>query len=923
MSYTTYIAASGTTPEELAAYFEDQFHAHWANYTVAFISEPVDKYVLCLLLYVSNLVGANTDIFSWFSLPRFTPGDSQSPEGLQWYIASDKYEGQTSLQRPDTNRLVEGGLLCSVCDSRTNPCLYDGVCVEGTCLCLHQSGGSLCEQPPIGNGWCDGSLNTAQYDLDGGDCCESKCISDSDPGSFTCGREASGYGFIGYDCKLPLDKWELHTATGLTGGEGADLGYSIALSRQGNFLAVGIPGQNMVVLFDRDGGKWKQRGWPLTGVKDTGFGKTVRVSSGPDNMLNNPEFDAPFLVAVGAPSDGNGTSLGSVSLYRCNFDPKAGGCGATPHIFYGYSAFDISDDGGTLALGETFNFTDSLLSSDANLTAPQVHLVSIETETPYLRRIIDPRFPEFVAENTDDDASPEMLTLVHSISSISISREAERIAVQTVSFDLGLLTLCVFESQNCEDISIRVLNSIIDEDDKVLSLMEGYTDYNYPTRELTLSADGQVVAFVPMSCNETLSVLFVSEEDELIPRPPLPFWPVDECKPDIKPFNMSLVLSGNGNTVAIGYRDSAYVYDFNGTVWSFVGDEALTQYSTLGSSSSTTAVSLSGDGSVVALGMPSIGTGGQAAVLSTPRRQSLCNPGEETLVLSYTTDDEPSTLSWTVFSNNSLIQEAQPGRYQFQTATYVHEICVPQASCSVITFYDQLFRVEEDSWFGYQPQLKRPGRIDLDLNREKKAINGFTGAMRRVFMGNNCLTCPSGQQLFRMMMRTCESVAWELVDNVGTKLFQGSTDYLDLESINEQLEDWYEQDGLDVHSPFNRPVLFNATSNVSTALTDTNSAVPLTELPREPLPCETDVHWEDICLDTSACYTFYAFKANPLKSELEESGYDSSMFGEGRLTTEFHLFFDDDEYVRYKMLEMGQKSVPVGKCSRPMPAPNP
>lgn len=793
--------------------------------------------------------------------------------------------------------------------------------MEGTCSCLHQSGGSLCEQPPIGNGWCDDSLNTAQYDLDGGDCCASTCISDADPGGFTCGREASGYGYIGYDCKLPLANWELHKAPGLIGGDGARLGYSIALSRHGNFLAVGIPGQDMVVVFDRDGGKWKQRGWPLIGDEDTGFGETVRVSSGPDNLLNNPEFEAPFVVAVGAASDGNGTSGGSVSLYRCNVTPEAGDCSTTPQKFYGYSAFDISDDGGTLALGETFNFTAMLLAGNTSLTAPQVHLVSIETETPYLRRIIEPRFPMFITENTDDDASPEIQMLLHYISSISISSGAGRIAIQTAAVDLGPLALCIFQPQSCETVSIGVLNSIIGEDDKMLSLMEGYTNYYGPARDLVVSTDGQVVAFAPFSCNETLSVLFVSTEGELIPRPQLPSWPVAECSSDINPPNLTLALSGNGNTVAIGYKDSAYVYDFNGTAWNFVGDEALNQYATLGSSSSMTAVSLSGDGSTVALGMSSIGTGGQAAVLSTPRRQSICNPGEETLTLSYTTDDEPSTLSWTVFNNDSLIQEAQPGRYQYKTATYVHEICVPRASCSIVTLYDQLVRDNEDTWFDYDPQLKLPGRIDLDLDHEKKSINGFTGAMRRVFMGNDCLTCPSGQKLFRVMVRTCEAVAWELVDNVGTKLFQGSADYLGLDSIKEQLEDWYKENGLDVSSPFDRPALFNKTSNASTSLIDTNRTIPLAELPQEPLPCETDVHWEEVCLDTSSCYTFYAFKANPLQIEQEESFF--SMFGEGSLTTEFHLFYDDDEFFKYSMLEEGQKSVPVGSCTRPMPVPNP
>ena len=126
----------------LATYFHDIFHAYWANYSVAFISEPVD-----------------------FA----TPNDANSPLGLQFYIATAKKSlQQLEVQAPDS---LESGanLLCGICNNDTNPCLYDGVCLDGgACHCSLMSSGQLCEVPPVGNGYCNSFFNRPLFGYDGG-----------------------------------------------------------------------------------------------------------------------------------------------------------------------------------------------------------------------------------------------------------------------------------------------------------------------------------------------------------------------------------------------------------------------------------------------------------------------------------------------------------------------------------------------------------------------------------------------------------------------------------------------------------------------------------------------------------------------------------------------------------------------------------
>lgn len=48
---------------------------------------------------------------------------------------------------------------------------------------------SLFQKPPVGNGRCDPDFDIPIYDWDGGDCCESTCISGD---VYHCGKDESG-----------------------------------------------------------------------------------------------------------------------------------------------------------------------------------------------------------------------------------------------------------------------------------------------------------------------------------------------------------------------------------------------------------------------------------------------------------------------------------------------------------------------------------------------------------------------------------------------------------------------------------------------------------------------------------------------------------------------------------------------------------
>ena len=213
--------------------------------------------------------------------------------------------------------IVDVELICASCNDDSNKCLNDGICRSGTCECRNNASGDWCQVQPPPNGHCDTFYNWLEFEYDGGDCCESTCVSTD---TYTCGKDESGIVDIGYPhCNIktePYDQWfqSGNPVNGVTADGWS--GFSVALGgRGGTVLAVGDPKAAVVRLFDKDGSKWVQRGEALEGPKDSYFGYSISLSSGEsENVMMNNYSSPTVTLAVGAWSS---DFSGFVKVYAC------------------------------------------------------------------------------------------------------------------------------------------------------------------------------------------------------------------------------------------------------------------------------------------------------------------------------------------------------------------------------------------------------------------------------------------------------------------------------------------------------------------------------------------------------------------------------------------------------------------------------
>jgi len=165
---------SNLTREDLANYFQNEFHANYAKYYVGFISEPVNV--------DTRLDTAAPTQVRWYS-----------PEARQQFVSSDTWP--SGLVAANLQSDVEAGLFCSICNNETNPCDNGGIChASGKCECVSGNTGTLCEVYPSGNGLCNPSFNIPGTQFDGGDCCLASCVSN---GEHQCGRNETGH-YVGF-----------------------------------------------------------------------------------------------------------------------------------------------------------------------------------------------------------------------------------------------------------------------------------------------------------------------------------------------------------------------------------------------------------------------------------------------------------------------------------------------------------------------------------------------------------------------------------------------------------------------------------------------------------------------------------------------------------------------------------------------------
>jgi hypothetical protein len=215
-------------------------------------------------------------------------------------------DGRASSARQGSRHayIVDVELICASCNDDTNECLNGGICrTDGTCDCRNNATGDWCQVQPTHNGHCDTYYNRLEFEYDGGDCCESSCVSTD---KYTCGKDEYGIVDIGYPhCNTktePYDQW-FQSGNPVSGvNVDAESGISVALvGRGGTVLAVGDPGAAVVRLFDKDGSKWVQRGETLKGTTDSGFGYSISLSSGESNDVVKNDYSSPTVtLAVGA-----------------------------------------------------------------------------------------------------------------------------------------------------------------------------------------------------------------------------------------------------------------------------------------------------------------------------------------------------------------------------------------------------------------------------------------------------------------------------------------------------------------------------------------------------------------------------------------------------------------------------------------------
>ena len=210
--------------------------------------------------------------------------------------------------------IVNIELICANCDDHKNKCLNGGICrTDGMCDCRNNATGYFCQIQPIHNGLCNIFFNTIEFDYDGGDCCESSCVSTD---KHLCGKDESGIVDMGYpQCNIktePYDQW-FQSGNSVNGVRiAARSGFSVALGGHGGtVLAVGDPGASVVRLFDKDGSKWVQRGEEMKGPTNSQFGHVISLAVQDDDVKKN-DYSLPILtLAVGAYRDA------FVQVYEC------------------------------------------------------------------------------------------------------------------------------------------------------------------------------------------------------------------------------------------------------------------------------------------------------------------------------------------------------------------------------------------------------------------------------------------------------------------------------------------------------------------------------------------------------------------------------------------------------------------------------
>ncbi|CAB9500332.1 expressed unknown protein [Seminavis robusta] len=562
-----------------------------------------------------------------------TEGDLSSPVGFHWYHAE---EATADYKNQGTGKLVDTEFLCHTCDDDSNPCLYNGICIEGRCQCSYDSFGSLCEIPPVGNGHCDPFFNVPEFQMDGGDCCDFTCKSTSE---YVCGTDDHGYVSMGYFyCDLPDDEWQSYY---VNGDPGSFSGYDIDLV--GTSVAIAEPAQGRVRVYDKFGSS--------SILRDTifGLGVRVKISSGPFNVVSNPSFKAPIEIAIQLFEPYH-----TLQIFKC----LSNGCTQTqelPNVF----DFDLSKDGTVLAV--------SVSKTDDLPTHLQVY-ESIEGIFQFRANITIAR----------DNINASLL-------SISLDHDGSRLAVQSQLSQPGTQN-ALTATKGYVDVMVWNGVSRVYEIEAEFPFASRLSAMEYQL-SLRLSEDGSVLAFgIPECLEPQLQVRVRKEEENWVARSS-PAIDSTGCV-DSANFNSNnaLALSSNGSRVAfrVGTNVSVFDWDSETEVWADDVETIshLTAYS----------VSMSADGTGFAVGAPQDGSGGVTEIFYLPERKE-CPGGTSLLRISLTVDSVMLLyISWKLLnkSTGEVMFEQGPYGVEYQWATFVEEACVPTDSCYTFSIYNKI-----------------------------------------------------------------------------------------------------------------------------------------------------------------------------------------------------------------------------------------
>ncbi len=257
--------------DALSNYLETKFHGRWSNYSI--------------------------DLFSQAVLAN-TPKDRLTPIELKWYPVFNK---KSSNRTADQRTYVDKEFICSLCN-KFNPCYYDNVCIESTstCDCKNGTSGTLCENLPLSNGFCNLKFNNLEYDYDGGDCCEHTCKSSRE---HECGYDETGDFFLGFEvCKnkkpwlFDWSSWEVTYPLSFQ----REAIKNVGLSSSGQLVGVSFKDSNSVRIYDLVASNLIMRGSSIrynTETLSETFGTGIQIST-QRKMIRNKRSFLPVSVLI-------------------------------------------------------------------------------------------------------------------------------------------------------------------------------------------------------------------------------------------------------------------------------------------------------------------------------------------------------------------------------------------------------------------------------------------------------------------------------------------------------------------------------------------------------------------------------------------------------------------------------------------------